>query len=179
MRPFFPAFSIFCLAVIAPAEACRLPPKSLLVSPEKILGALDTQAQPVLKAMDDFAGDIEACYDAPLGPLEMAEIRNGAATLRDHIDKVRAKAEARVRGNELNFEELLSSDLWQDLESLRVAGAYALAWAELSRATREISAEARRKAILGATEGMRALTLEFSHPVIVQRAMYGLGNGTD
>ena len=151
-----------------------MPPKALFVSPEKILAALDTQAQPVLKAMDDFAGDIEACYDAPLGPLEMAEIRNGAMALRDHIDKVRAKAEARVRGNELNFEDLLSSDLWQDLESLRVAGAYALAWAELSRATREISAEARRKAILGATEDMRALTLEFSHPVIVQRAMYGL-----
>ena len=117
MRRFLPAFSIFCLAVIAPAEACRLPPKSLLVSPEKILAALDTQAQPVLKAMDDFAGDLEACYDAPLGPLEMAEIRNGAMALRDHMDKVRAKAEARVRGNELNFEELLSSDLWQDLES--------------------------------------------------------------
>ena len=141
MRPFFPAFSIFCLAVIAPAEACRLPPKSLLVSPEKILGALDTQAQPVLKAMDDFAGDLEACYDAPLGPLEMAEIKNGAATLRDHIGAVRGLAETRVRGNELNFEELLSSDLWQDLESLRVAGAYGLAWANLSRATREISAE--------------------------------------
>ena len=174
MRLFFPAFSIFCLAVIAPAEACRLPPKALLVSPEKILGALDTQAQPVLKAMDDFAGDIEACYDAPLGLLEMAEIRDGAATLRDHMDAVRGGAEARVRGDELNFEELLSSDLWQDLESLRVAGAYALAWAQLSRATREIGAEARRKALLDATEDMRALTLEFSHPVIVQRAMYGL-----
>ena len=174
MRLFFPAFSIFCLAVIAPAEACRLPPKSLLVSPEKILGALDTQAQPLLKAMDDFAGDIEACYDAPLGLLEMAEIRDGAATLRDHMDAVRGGAEARVRGDELNFEELLSSDLWQDLESLRVAGAYALAWAQLSRATREIGAEARRKALLDATEDMRALTLEFSHPVIVQRAMYGL-----
>ena len=76
--------------------------------------------------------------------------------------------------DELNFEELLSSDLWQDLESLRVAGAYALAWANLSRATREISAETRRRAMRGATEDMRALTLEFSHPVIVQRAMYGL-----
>lgn len=174
MRRLLPAFSIFCLAVIAPAEACRLPPKSLLVPPEKILAALDTQPQPVLKAMDDFAGDLEACYDAPLGPLEMAEIRNGAAALRDHMDMVRAGAEARVRGNELNFEELLSSDLWQDLESLRVAGAYALAWAQVSRATREISAEKRRAALLGATEDMRALTLEFSHPVIVQRAMYGL-----
>ena len=174
MRRLLHALSIFCLMVFAPAEACRLPPKALFVSPEKILASLGAQAQPILKAMDDFAGDIEACYDAPLGPLEMAEIRNGAMALRDHIDRVRAKAEARVRGNELNFEDLLSSDLWQDLESLRVAGAYALAWAELSRATREISAEARRKAILGATEDMRALTLEFSHPVIVQRAMYGL-----
>ena len=174
MRFFFHALSIFCLAIFAPAEACRLPPKALFVSPEKILASLDTQAQSMLEAMDDFAGDLEACYDAPLGPLEMAEIRNGAMALRDHIDTVRAKAEARVRGNELNFEDLLSSDLWQDLESLRVAGAYALAWAVLSSATREISAEARSKAMLGATEDMRALTLEFSHPVIVQRAMYGL-----
>ena len=44
--------------------ACRLPPKALFVSPEKILASLDAQAQPILKAMDDFAGDIEACYDA-------------------------------------------------------------------------------------------------------------------
>ena len=112
MRRFLHALSIFCLMVFAPAEACRLPPKALFVSPEKILASLDAQAQPILKAMDDFAGDLEACYDAPLGPLEMAEIRNGAMALRDHIDKVRAKAEARVRGNELNFEDLLSSDLW-------------------------------------------------------------------
>ena len=174
MYRFFPALLIISLAAIAPVEACRLPPKSLLVPPGQILAALDTQAQPVLKAMDDFAGDLEACYDAPLGPLEMAEIKNGAATLRDHIGAVRGLAETRVRGNELNFEELLSSDLWQDLESLRVAGAYGLAWANLSRATREISAETRRKAMRGATEDMRALTLEFSHPVIVQRAMYGL-----
>ena len=116
MRLIFPAFSIFCLAVIAPAEACRLPPKSLLVSPEKILGVLDTQAQPLLKAMDDFAGDIEACYDAPLGLLEMAEIRDGAATLRDHMDAVRGGAEARVRGDELNFEDLLSSDIRHEVE---------------------------------------------------------------
>ncbi|HAL85369.1 MAG TPA: hypothetical protein DCP12_06970 [Rhodobiaceae bacterium] len=174
MRCFLPALAIFYLAVMAPAAACRLPPEALLSPPEKILASLDTQAQPVLKAMDDFASALEACYDAPMGPLELAEIRNGAAALRDQIDGVRAMAEARVRGNELNFEALLSSDLWQDLESLRVAGAYALAWANLSRATREISAEARRKALVGATEDMRALTLEFSHPVIVQRAMYGL-----
>ena len=98
--------------------------------------------------MDDFAGDIEACYDAPLGPLEMAEIRNGAMALRDHIDRVRAKAEARVRGNELNFEDLLSSDLWQDLESLRVAGAYALAWRSCPARPAKLVLIARRKAFL-------------------------------
>ena len=56
MYRFFPALLIISLAAIAPVEACRLPPKSLLVPPGQILAALDTQAQPVLKAMDDFAG---------------------------------------------------------------------------------------------------------------------------
>ena len=69
MRRPLHALSIFCFMVFAPAEACRLPPKALFVSSEKILASLDAQAQPILKAMDDFAGDIEACYDAPLGPL--------------------------------------------------------------------------------------------------------------
>ena len=174
MRCLLPAMALFTLAVITPAGACRLPPETLLSPPKNMLAALEAAPDAMLKAMDDYANDLEACYDAPLGVLEMAKIGNGAADLRVQIDAMRAAAEARVRGNELDFEALLSSDLWQDLESLRVAGAYALAWTNLSRATREISAEARRQALAEATENMRALTLEFSHPVIVQRAMYGL-----
>ena len=60
MRYLLPALAIFYLAVMAPAAACRLPPEAFLLPPEKILASLDTQAQPVLKAMDDFASALEA-----------------------------------------------------------------------------------------------------------------------
>ena len=174
MRYFLFAIPVLFGVLVTPALACRLPPDILLTPAKPMLNALESDPKPFLQAMDTFAADLEACYDAPLEPLELAQIRNGAVKVRAGIDAVRAAAEARVRGNEIDFEGLLSSDLWQDLESLRVAGAYAQAWGSLAQAARQVSAEMRHQALEDAIGEMRALTLEFSQPVIVQRSMYGL-----
>ena len=41
-------------------------------------------------------------------------------------------------------------------------------------AVRHISAEDKKQALAAATKAMQQLTFEFKHPVVVQRAMYGL-----
>ena len=44
----------------------------------------------------------------------------------------------------------------------------------LAAAVRHISAEDKKQALGAAGDAMRQLTFEFKHPVLVQRAMYGL-----
>ena len=79
-----------------------------------------------------------------------------------------------MRGNEFDHEALLASDLWGDLESLRVAAHYAHAWGQLALAAKQVSAEARHQALPPARDGFARLGFEFGHPLLVQRAMYGL-----
>ena len=59
---------------------------------------------------------------------------------------------------------------------MRVAAAYATAWSSLAVAVRHISADDKRQALIEASKRMQQLTFEFKHPVLVQRAMYGLAS---
>ena len=54
-----------------------------------------------------------------------------------------------------------------------MAGAYGAAWGRLAAAVRHISAEDKKQALDWPQECVQ-LTFEFKHPVLVQRAMYGL-----
>ena len=122
----------------------------------------------------DYALDMEACYDGPTGPLQLRPHVETAAAFGDKIKALQEAAEAQVRGNEFDHEALLASDLWGDLESLRVAAHYAHAWGQLALAAKQVSAEARHQALPPARDGFARLGFEFGHPLLVQRAMYGL-----
>jgi hypothetical protein len=158
------------------AHACRLPPAVLTAAPDKILAGLEDEAGPYLAAMDDYSIAMEACYDGALGPLELAPFAKAAAQLDQSMHHMRTLAEDRVRGNEFDYEDLLSSDLWADIEAMRVAASYAVAWSALAGAVRHISANDKRQALSLATQKMQQLSFEFKHPVLVQRAMYGLAS---
>jgi len=155
-------------------RACEAPPALLTQTPEKILAALSENSAPYLAAADKYSIGMEACYDSAFGPLELAPFVRQASQVSDTMAALRKRAEDNVRHNELSFEELLSSDLWGDIESLRVAGAYGVAWGQLAAAVRHISAQEKAEAMQGALKAMQGLTFEFKHPVLVQRAMYGL-----
>ena len=166
---------VLCLlALRAPAQACALPDAALTVPPSKLLHQLKQDAGPLLAAADDYSVAMEACYDSPLGPLQLAPLVKQADAVAANMAALRALAEEGVRANELEFESLLSSELWGDIESLRVAGAYGAAWGRLAAAVRHVSADEKRKSMKRALAAMRGLTFEFKHPVLVQRAMYGL-----
>lgn len=158
------------------ARACTAPPALLSAAPEKILAALGENSAPYLAAADSYSIGMEACYDSAFGPLELAPFVRQAQQVSDNMAALRKLAEARVRKDELAFEDLLSSDLWGDIESLRVAGAYGVAWGQLAAAVRHISAEDKSQAMQTALKAMQSLTFEFKHPVLVQRAMYGLAS---
>ena len=156
------------------ASACALPPPLLTAPPAQILSALKTDAAPYVAAMDDYASAMEACYDGPLGVLDLTPLVRATAGLNAGLAEARKLAEDEVRDNEFDYEALLSSSLWNDLEALRVAAAYAAAWGELALAVRQISAEDKKRALLAAQKNLSRLGFEFKHPVLVQRAMYGL-----
>lgn len=158
------------------ALACGAPPALLTATPQKILSGLETDAAPYLAAMDEYSVAMEACYDGPLGPLELVPFVKAATQMSQSMADMRRMAEDRVRGNELDYETLLSSALWADIEAMRVAAAYANAWSALAVAVRHISAEDKKQALVEATKRMQQLTFEFKHPVLVQRAMYGLAS---
>ena len=124
--------------------------------------------------MDDYSIAMEACYDGPQGPLELAPHIKAANLLEANITAMRRLAEDKVRDDEFDYEALLSSPLWGDIEAMRVATAYATAWGALAAAVRHISAEDKKQALDLAGKAMLQLTFEFKHPVLVQRAMYGL-----
>ena len=170
------AFLICTAALLAPfaALACSAPPALLTAPPAKILAAMEADAAPYLAAMDDYSIAMEACYDGPLGPLELAPFIKAADLLSLNMGRVSTLAEDRVRDNELDYEALLSSPLWSDMEAMRVASAYASAWAALASAVRHISAEDKKQGLIAATKLLQQLTFEFKHPVLVQRSMYGL-----
>jgi tetratricopeptide (TPR) repeat protein len=170
---------VFWLAVLAPmvsgaARGCEAPPALLTQAPEKILAGLGQNPAPYLAAADGYSIGMEACYDSAFGPLELAPFVRQASQVSDTMAALRKLAEENVRHNELSFEALLSSDLWGDIEALRVAGAYGLAWGQLAAAVRHISAQEKAQAMRVALRAMQGLTFEFKHPVLVQRAMYGL-----
>ncbi|MGI9438170.1 MAG: hypothetical protein ACR2OK_00550, partial [Parvibaculales bacterium] len=112
--------------------ACSTPPPLLTAAPERILRALEDEAAPYLTAIDEYSVAMEACYDGPLGPLELAPFIKASELLHLNMAKARRLAEDRVRDNELDYEEVLSSALWSDLEAMRVASAYAQAWGALA-----------------------------------------------
>ena len=180
MRRFLTLFflGLIMALFIAPqaAMACGLPPALLTATPQKILAALEKQPAPYLAAMDEYSVAMEACYDGPLGPLELVPFVKAAERLGQAMADMRRRAEDRVRDNELDYEDLLSSSLWADIEAMRVAAAYAEAWSSLAVAVRHISADDKRRALVLATKRMQQLTFEFKHPVLVQRAMYGLAS---
>ena len=156
------------------ALACGAPPDLLTAPPQQILRGLEKNNAPYLAAMDDYSIAMEACYDGPQGPLELAPHIKAATLLRLNIVDMRRRAEDNVRDNEFDYEALLSSPIWNDIEAMRVAAAYAEAWSTLAAAVRHISAEDKKQALREAGHAMRQLTFEFKHPILVQRAMYGL-----
>ena len=162
----------------APAAAqpalCPAAPEVFNPPVADLLQQLAETPAPLLAAMDDYSVAMEACYDSPLGPVETAAFVQQSRALADKMMALRSQAEADVRGNEFDFEDLLSSEKWSDIEGLRVASAYAAAWGGLSSAVRIISANEKRMALRAARETLQKLTFEFKHPVLVQRAMYGL-----
>jgi hypothetical protein len=158
-----------------PAQAaCPSSPRELTGEPVVILNDLAEQSDSLLAAMDSYSVGMEACYDSPLGPLELAPRVDQAERLASKMLALRGLAEAKVRGNEFEFEDLLSSDMWAHIESLRVASAYGAAWGHLAQAVRHVSANDKRAALHRVRADLQKLTFEFKHPVLVQRAMYGL-----
>ena len=158
----------------SPTQACAPPPALLQQTPAELLRGLRDDAAPLLAAAEAHATALEACYDGPLGPLELAPITQQAGGVAEAVLAMRLLAEQHVRDNEVAYEELLSSELWGGIENLRVASAYAQAWGQLAAAVRHVSANEKRDALLGAQAALRLLSFEFKHPVLVQRAMYGL-----
>ena len=171
-----PRYLAFLALLFAPfaALACGAPPDLLTAPPQQILRGLEKNNAPYLAAMDDYSIAMEACYDGPQGPLELAPHIKAATLLHLNIVDMRRRAEDNVRDNEFDYEALLSSPLWNDIEAMRVAAAYAEAWSMLAAAVRHISAEDKKQALGAAGDAMRQLTFEFKHPILVQRAMYGL-----
>lgn len=172
MRPLLTLFVLLLAPVTA--LACGAPTDILTVKPQQLLRGLEKDKAPYLAAMDDYAIAMEACYDGPQGPLELAPHIKAAALLHLNIADMRRRAEDNVRADEFDYEALLSSPLWSDIEAMRVAAAYSEAWGMLAAAVRHISAEDKKQALAAATKAMRQLTFEFKHPILVQRAMYGL-----
>ena len=164
----------FILAAPLKAQACGSANPLLRAEPPAILSLLEKDAGALLAAGDAYATAMEACYDGPLGPLELAPFVIESEAVATNMARVRLLAEQSVRDNERAYEDLLSSDLWGDIESLRVAGAYAAAWGKLAAAVRHISADDKRRAMKQAQSALRLLSFEFKHPHLVQRAMYGL-----
>src|SRR6056300_1180131 len=172
---------VVCIVLMlsaVPARAdCPAVPGLFEAQPDKLLTDLSVtseKARALLQAMDTYSVAMESCYDSSMGPLEIAPFAQQAALLAEKMHIMRDLAEANVRGDEFAFEDLLSSDLWRDIESLRVASAYAAAWGHLARAVRHISANEKRQALIAARADLQKLTFEFKHPVLVQRAMYGM-----
>jgi len=170
------AFALLITALVSAsqARACGPPPALLDAEPGRILRGLERDAGPYLAAIDEYASAMEACYDGPLGPLALASFVATADRVSDAMAAAGRLAQDGVRDNELDYETLLSSPLWSDLEALRVAAAYAAAWGHLAAAVRQISAEDKKRALQAAQDKLTRLGFEFKHPVLVQRAMYGL-----
>lgn len=168
------SFLPLLVAWAVPVAACGSPPPYFDQPVEQLLSALKADAAPALQAVNAYALDMEACYDGPTGPLQLRPHVETAAAFGDKIKALQEAAEAQVRGNEFDHEALLASDLWGDLESLRVAAHYAHAWGQLALAAKQVSAEARHLALPPARDGFARLGFEFGHPLLVQRAMYGL-----
>ena len=168
----------FVLALIPMAKAmpmgvaCAPMPSVLLVRPVLLVETLEAQPKPLLRAMDDYVAQMEGCYDAPLGLLQLTPLVKNADALTQRLATARALAEQKVRGREGAHEKLLSSRLWADLNALRVAAAYAAGWGHLSLAVRQISAQKRRQQLAEAARRFAALGFEFRHPIVVQRAIY-------
>ena len=181
MRRVLPVFcSVFCALTLLlvggtkSARACALPDALLQQPPAALLAALTAQPEPLLAAMDKYSLAMEACYDAALGPLELAPFAKQAAAMQARMRDVRKRAEDEVRKDEFAYEDLLASDEWANIEAMRVAAAYADAWGQLAMAVRHISADDKRRSLKAAQQALRDLTFEFKHPQLVQRAMYGL-----
>ncbi len=176
-RHFFSSlFAILLTACFygATARACDMPPAALLQPLDGLRAALREAPAPLLSAMDTYSIGMEACYDGLRGPLELAPLAQQSDALADHMAALRKAAEDEVRDDEFAYEDLLSSDHWADIEAMRVASAYAAAWGQLAMAVRHVSANDKKEALAAAQKKLRALSFEFKHPQLVQRAMYGL-----
>lgn len=169
----FAALLAMCFYGMA-ARACDTPPAALMQPLDDLRAALRQDPAPLLSAMDTYSIGMEACYDGLRGPLELAPLAQQVDALAAHMAAMRKAAEDDVRDDEFAYEDLLSSDHWADIEAMRVASAYAAAWGQLSMAVRHVSANDKKDTLAAAQNKLRALSFEFKHPQLVQRAMYGL-----
>ena len=69
-----PRYLTFFVLLFAPvtALACGAPSHLLTAPPQQILRGLEKNNAPYLAAMDDYSIAMEACYDGPQGPLQLA-----------------------------------------------------------------------------------------------------------
>ena len=109
------AICVLLLLLVTPAQAdCPPVPTLFEAAPDRLLADLSAtpeKARALLKAMDKYSVAMEACYDSPMGPLELAPFAQQATLLAEKMHRMRDLAEANVRGDEFAFEDLLSSDL--------------------------------------------------------------------
>ena len=86
-----PRYLTFFVLLFAPvtALACGAPPHLLTAPPQQILRGLEKNNAPYLAAMDDYSIAMEACYDGPQGPLELAPHMKAAQTLHINITAMR------------------------------------------------------------------------------------------
>ena len=173
------ASGVMCwAALMVPAwgqeSGCPAQPEIFKAPEAQILSQLTEAPEPLLAAMDGYSVAMEACYDNALGPLDMAKFAQQSQALADKINRLRDLAEANVRGDEFAFEDLLSSDQWRHIESLRVASAYGAAWGQLSSAVRHISANEKRAALRAARTTLQKLTFETGVAIEAQHCVLGL-----
>ena len=164
-----PRYLAFLDLLFAPfaALACGAPPDLLTAPPQQILRGLEKNNAPYLAAMDDYSIAMEACYDGPQGPLELAPHIKAATLLHLNIVDMRRRA-GNVRDNEFDYEALYHHRYGTILKPCgwllmpKLGACWPLRCAYFRR---------RQKASAGCGgRAMRQLTFEFKHPILVQRA---------
>ena len=125
-------------ATASKVSACALPEASLTVPPSKLLHQLETAPAPLLAAADKFSVAMEARYDSPLARCNWPQWSNRPMVLPP-IWRLCARLPKRGCGPMSWNLKRYYPELWGDIESLRVAGAYGAAWGRLAAAVRHIS----------------------------------------
>ena len=155
--------SLFVFLLAPTALACGAPPSLLTAAPPQLLRGLEKDSAVFLAAMDDYSIKMEACYDGPQGPLELALHIKAANLLRPISPPCAAWPKIRCAMMSLIMRRCYHPR-FSDIEAMQVAAAYATAWGALAAAVRHISAEDKKQALDLAGKAMLQLTFEFKHP---------------